>query len=109
MKIFPEGRKEGSSQYWRGNRKDITLRLKKFFKLYGNKWKDREILDAARRYIESFNGNYSYMRVLKYFIWKDERKMDENGDMYIDPKSDLATLLENEDTVLSGDWTSELN
>ena len=109
MEEFPKGRKEGSNQYWRGNKKEIAVRLRKFAKMYGGKWKDIELLKATRRYVQSFNGNYKYMRVLKYFIWKVERKQDEEGNQISCETSDLATLLENkEDTVDNNDWTNEL-
>lgn len=107
MEIFPKGKKEGTNTYWRGNVKDTKLRLKKFFKLYGNKYTDEQILNAAKKYIQSFNGQYSYMRVLKYFIWKDERKMDIEGRMYIEEVSDLATFIEN-DGVDDYNWNTEL-
>lgn len=109
MEEFPKGRKEGSNQYWRGNKKEIAVRLRKFVKMYGGKWTDIELLKATRRYVQSFNGNYKYMRVLKYFIWKVERKQDEEGNQISCETSDLATLLENkEDTVDNNDWTNEL-
>ena len=109
MEEFPKGRKEGSNQYWRGNKKEIAVRLRKFAKMYGGKWTDIELLKATRRYVESFNGSYKYMRVLKYFIWKVERKQDEEGNQISCETSDLATLLENkEDTVDNNDWTNEL-
>lgn len=109
MEIFPKGKKEGTSTYWRGNVKDTKLRLKKFFKLYGNKYTDEQILNAAKQYIQSFNGQYAYMRVLKYFIWKDERKVDNEGNGYIEEVSDLATLIENEgSTNINNNWTTEL-
>lgn len=95
MAIFPSGKKSGTSVYWRGNTKDTKLRLKKFFKLYGSKFSDEEIVKAAAKYVESFNGNYQYMRVLKYFIWKDEKKMDSEGKMYIEEVSELASFMEN--------------
>ena len=109
MEVFPKEKKVGTCHYFRGNRKDISLRLKKFFKLYGNKYSDEEIVDAAKSYVESFNGNYSYMRILKYFIWKDERKMDSNGKEYIEEVSDLATCIENKGQNSSNnDWTTTL-
>ena len=109
MEEFPKGRKEGSNQYWRGNKKEIAVRLRKFAKMYGGKWTDIELLKATRRYVQSFNGNYKYMRVLKYFIWKVERKQDEEGNQISCETSDLATLLENkEDTADNNDWTNEL-
>lgn len=109
MEVFPKGKKDGTSTYWRGNVKDTKLRLKKFFKLYGDKYTDEQILKAAKQYVQSFNGNYSYMRVLKYFIWKDERKMNQEGEIYVEEVSDLATLIENEGSENYRDnWNTEL-
>ena len=109
MEIFPKGKKEGTCHYFKGNKKDNVLKLKKFFKLYG-KYTDQQILDAARNYVASFNGNYAYMRILKYFIWKDEIKVNSEGTRYVEEVSDLANWIENaghEDT-LRNDWTIEL-
>lgn len=110
MSIFPAGKKEGTSQYWKGNRKDNKERLQKFFKLYGNKYSDEQILQAARKYVESFNGQYAYMRTLKYFIWKDERKINNEGKTYIEEVSDLASYIENagQEESLKDDWVSTL-
>lgn len=110
MEVFPKQKKVGTSHYFRGNKKDVILRLKKFFKLYGNKFTDEQILEAAKKYVESFNGNYQYMRVLKYFLWKDEKKINAEGEAYIDESSDLATLIENVDSDdFRQDWTSTVN
>ena len=92
--IFPKGIKTGSAA-WRGNKREITLRLQKFFKIY-DKYTDEEIIDATKKYVESFNGNYTYMRILKYFILKDEVKVGEDGVRYIEQVSELANFLENE-------------
>ena len=109
MEQFPKEKKAGTCRYFRGNKKDNILRLKKFFKLYG-KYTDQQIIDAAKRYVSSFNGNYSYMRVLKYFIWKDDVKTDADGNRYVDEVSDLANWIENagQEECLSNDWTSIL-
>lgn len=109
MEQFPKEKKAGTCHYFRGNKKDNILRLKKFFKLYG-KYTDQQIIDAAKRYVSSFNGNYSYMRVLKYFIWKDDVKTDADGNRYVDEVSDLANWIENagQEECLSNDWTSIL-
>lgn len=93
--IFPKGIKTGSAA-WRGNRREITLRLQKFFKIYENRYSDDAIIDATRRYVESFNGNYTYMRILKYFILKDEVKLGEDGTKYVEQISELANFLEND-------------
>lgn len=110
MQIFPAGKKEGTSLYWKGNRKDNRERLQKFFKLYGNKYSDEQILQAARKYVESFNGQYAYMRTLKYFIWKDEKKEGNDGRKYIEEVSDLASYIENagQEDTLNRDWNTEL-
>lgn len=111
MQIFPAGKKEGTTLYWKGNRKDNKERLQKFFKLYGNKYSDEQILQAAMKYVESFNGQYAYMRTLKYFIWKDERKINNEGKTYIEEVSDLASYIENagQEDDLKRDWTSTIN
>ena len=109
MAIFPKEKKAGTCHYFRGNKKDITLKLKKFFKLYGGQYSDEQILNAAKNYVDSFNGNYSYMRILKYFIWKDEKKINEEGKAYIEETSDLATWIENEgQSEHNNEWTGEL-
>ena len=93
--IFPKGIKTGSAA-WRGNRREITLRLQKFFKIYENTYSDEAIISATKRYVESFNGNYTYMRILKYFILKDEVKIAEDGSRYVEQVSELANFLEND-------------
>ena len=108
--IFPKEKKAGTCHYFRGNRKDNVLKLKKFFKLYGNKYTEEQILKAAKSYVDSFNGNYQYMRILKYFIWKDEVKINAEGKRYVEETSDLASWIENEgqEDNLRNDWTSTL-
>lgn len=110
MKIFPKGRKEGTVLYWRGNTKEIKERLQKFFKLYGVKYSKEEILNAAERYVQFFNGQYTFMRTLKYFILKNDKKVNEEGKGYIEEVSDLATFIENSDQeeTLKEDWNTSL-
>lgn len=108
MEIFPKEKKLGTNHYFRGNVKDISLKLKKFFKLYGSKYSDDQIINAAKAYVSSFNGNYTYMRILKYFIWKDDKKMHEDGKAYIEETSDLATWIENAGSSNNQNWEVEL-
>lgn len=106
--LFPKGLKVGSSA-WRGNVREITLRLQKFFKVYDyTNWTDEEILEATKRYIDHFNGNYTYMRILKYFIMKSDKVTSEDGTVRIEDKSELATWLENDTEEENSDWTSTL-
>lgn len=95
--LFPTGMKVGSSA-WRGNVRELKLRMQKFFKLYGE-YSDEQILEATKKYVDSFNGNYTYMRILKYFIMKSETKsyMSEDGMMVsqLEDVSELANFLDN--------------
>ena len=111
MEIFPVGKKNGTNMYWRGNKREISLRLKKFFKLYGNTYSSESIKEATVKYVEGFNGNYQFMRLLKYFIWKDERKLMEDGTIKIIESSELCNYLENsgQENNTNNDWTSNLN
>lgn len=95
--VFPEGKKRGTTQQWSEGPILIAKRLDKFFEKYGkdkdgNRWTDDQIVDAAERYVQSFNGEYQFMRVLKYFLWKEDTR---NG--VAEPSSDLYNYLTNID------------
>lgn len=102
MSVFPQGKKPGTPYYWKCNKREVTLKLKSFFKLYGTTYTEEQILDAARRYVESFNGDYRFMRILKYFIWKKE----DNGTEV----SELASFIDNAGQEDANDesWVNEL-
>lgn len=105
--LFPKQKKEGTaSTYFRGNNYEITHRLKKFFIFFGNKYSDEQILEATKKYVDSFHGDYTYMRVLKYFIWKSEAKKMPDSDISVELISDLATMLENEGATTSASYTN---
>lgn len=102
--LYPNGKIYNTNYYYRGNRGDIVNKLKTFFKRYGTKYTDEQIINATRKYVESFNGNYTYLKLLKYFIWKDERAKGESV------QSLLADFIENEnvENTINNDWTSTL-
>lgn len=102
--IYPEGKMEGTSYYYRCNKADIIRKLKSFFRRYGE-YTPEQIIEATQRYVSSFNGNYTYLRLLKYFIWKDENKDGETLQV-----SQLADWIENknETNATSNDWTTTL-
>lgn len=83
--MFPEGRKQGTTNYWRGNLPEIKERLQAFFKKFGD-YPDEIIIDATRRYLEAYSENQTTMRTLKYFISKKD-----NGEFVYD----LLTWIEN--------------
>ena len=102
--IYPNGKIFNTNYYYRCNRQDIINKLKTFFKMYGTKYTDEQIINATQKYINSFNGNYTYLKLLKYFIWKDERLKGESV------QSLLADFIENESSedTTNTDWTVEL-
>lgn len=104
---FPKGKMPGTPYYYRCNVREVVLKLKKFFEIYGN-YPDEKIIDATKRFMASFNGNYAYLPLIKYFIHKDKLKMGEDGLQHVSPESPLATYLENKEdnnlVTASDDW-----
>lgn len=103
---FPEGKMPGTAYYYRCNVREVVLKLKKFFLQYGN-YSDDKIIDATKRFIEAYNGNYRYLPLIKYFISKNKTVTDEDGTSHIQEVSELASYLENKETetkATSDDW-----
>ena len=114
--LYPQGKMKDrygrlTPYYYRCNNGEVVKKLKKFFTVFGN-YPDEEILDATRRYVASFQGNYTGMRLIKYFIMKDDVKPSEDGTGHVEQISDLATFLENkegeEEEVINGDILANL-
>lgn len=103
MEIYPEGKMPGTSYYYRGNKADIIKKLKSFYKRYGTEYTSTQIIEATKKYIQSFNGNYTYLKLLKYFIWKDEIR-----DREVIQTSILADYLENKNTTVNNNWSGTL-
>lgn len=103
--MYPGGKIPGTSYYYKSNKADIVRKLKSFFRRYGE-YTDDQIIEATQRYIDSFNGNYTYLKLLKYFIWKDETRDGE-----VIQSSVLADWIENKGQVNPNntDWTTSLN
>ena len=104
--IFPKGKKDGTNYYWTEGVALIVRRLKLFFRKYGNKFTDEQIIQAAEKYVQGFNGNYRYMRLLKYFIFKEE--VGANGE--VEGDSELISYIENagQEEDLRNDWATTL-
>lgn len=104
---FPEGKMPGTPYYYRCNKREIILKLKKFFTQYGN-YKDEDIIDATKRFVASFNGNYKFLPLIKYFIMKNKTIIGEDGAGHVSECSPLADYLENkeDDNVVtaSDEW-----
>lgn len=70
QEVFPEGRKPGTKLMWRDSQPIIAKRLKAVVKKYKAKFTDEQAIEATKKYVSSFNGDYQFMQVLKYFISK---------------------------------------
>ena len=99
QELFPKGFK-GTVYPWRDSTKVIAERLTLFFKKFGEYSKE-EVIDATKRYVESFNGNTQYMQVLKYFILKPDKEVGGNTSM-------LASYLENKEQANNQEWATEI-
>jgi hypothetical protein len=104
QELYIPGKKAGTQDYFKGSSAEIVQRLKRFFAEYGD-FTDEQIIEATKKYVASFNGDYKFAQLLKYFISK---KVDgERG-------SRLLTYIENmgqADVVVSQqeiDWGTEL-
>lgn len=104
--IFPKGKKDGTNYYWADGVALIIRRLKLFFKKYGNDFTEDQIIQAAEKYVQGFNGDYRYMRLLKYFIFKE--KVGANGE--VEGDSELINYIENagQEDELKDNWGSTL-
>lgn len=103
QELYPKGRKSGTTYYWRGSLIEITKKLKTLVVKYNIELNKEKILEATKSYVQSFNGDYTKMRLLKYFILKTEKDADGN----IKITSDLMTLIENSGQEdIDNDWTT---
>lgn len=104
--IYPTGRKDGTTYMWRGTTAEVAKKLKTLVVKYGYTINREDVLKATKEYVNSFNGNYRYMQLLKYFILKSVKDADGN----VDIKSELMSLIENSDQIDAqrDDWVSNM-
>ena len=103
--LYPKGLKPGTNYQWRDSTAIIADRLIKLVAKYNIEFTDEEAVDATRRYIASFNGNYRYMQILKYFISKQKPVEGTSAEQ----NSQFLSFLQNEEgTTENQDWTANL-
>lgn len=89
--IYPNGKKAGTTYYWKGSLSEIVHKLKTLEVKHNFKLDKVKVLEATKNYVESFHGDYKYMSLLKYFILKYD-KVDMGG---AELKSSLMSIIEN--------------
>jgi hypothetical protein len=95
---------------YKSNSTEVAKKLEKFFELY-DEYTDEEIIDATKRYVAAYRGNYLYAKALNNFVWKMEDRRNEEGKSYKERHSFLADYLENKDddmNIVNGDILSEV-
>lgn len=109
QKLFPAGKKPGTNYYWRGFKQEIIKKLETISNKFDFEFTKEQAINATKRYVESFNGDYRYMQLLKYFILKN--KITENG---TEIKSSFMEYIENENNnednsmLNSPEWNNEI-
>ncbi|QOR59353.1 hypothetical protein [uncultured phage cr116_1] len=104
--IYPAGRKDGTTYMWRGTTAEVAKKLKTLVVKYGYTINKEDVIKATKEYVSSFNGNYRYMQLLKYFILKSVKDADGN----VDIKSELMSFIENSGQLdkQKEDWVSNM-
>ena len=103
--VYPKGLKPGTNYQWRDSTAIIADRLMKLVAKYNIEFTDEEAVAATKRYIASFNGNYKYMQILKYFISKQKPVEGAPAEQ----NSQFLSFLQNEEsTIENQDWTANL-
>lgn len=104
--IYPAGRKDGTTYMWRGTTAEVAKKLKTLVVKYRFTINKEDVIKATKEYVSSFNGNYRYMQLLKYFILKPVKDADGN----VDVKSELMSIIENSGQLDSQreDWVSDM-
>jgi len=80
--MYPLGKKPGTEFHWRSNPSEVKDRLKRFLKLFSDaKITEEEIIAATERYVREMEYD-QLMRLLKYFILKQNPEKEWQSDLY---------------------------
>ena len=100
--LYPKGKKPGTTYMWKDSNTIIAQKLKTLVVKFGYKFTKEQAIEATRRYIESFRGDYRDMQLLKYFILKTDRSTGEI-------RSDFMSYIDNENQgEVNSNWLSEI-
>lgn len=103
--LYPTGKKSGTNYQWRDSVSIISARLKTLVRKYNCTFTNEQAIAATKAYIQSFNGDYRYMQLLKYFICKNVAV-----DGVVENNSQLLSWIENlgQEDSQNQDWTATL-
>lgn len=104
--LWPKGKRPGTNLYWAESVPLISIRLQQFFVKYGEYNLD-DVYIAAKKYVESFASDTSYMRSLRYFIFRDRGVTHDVT--YDSPLLDILEDMKNgEDNLVNNDWNQNI-
>ena len=106
QELYPVGTKPGTSQKWRGSAKLVSEKLQKLISR-GEIFTDDEAIAATKEYVTGFGGMYTNMRVLIYFLSKNEIVGGEVKKS-CDFMSYIEDLRNNKTRVNNNNWEVEL-
>lgn len=92
LEVYPAGKMPGTSYYYRCSPDVLAKRLAVFFSKFPRKlsWTDEAIVESVKDYVASFNGNYRYLQLLKYFVYRtaDDKSVDSQLLNYLSARTD---------------------
>lgn len=93
--LWPPGEKDGKYP-WRDSVENLSKRLQLLWatRLSNKYYSEEQVLQVARQYLSQFEHDMKYMKLLKYFILKQDRMVQTDGKIQINNVSILADMLE---------------
>lgn len=86
--IYPAHKKPGTTYEWRGKTTEIAQKLRTLVAWYDFQFTEQEALDATKEYVGSFDGDWTKMQLLKYFILRTDGRGESIS-------SQFMTIIEN--------------
>lgn len=90
-KLYPNGKKPGTSYLWKDSTSVIVQKLKTLVAKYKFHFTKEEAISATQEYVNAFKDDVSHMRLLKYFILKNDVDADGNKRL----SSEFMSIIEN--------------
>lgn len=98
--LFPKGMQQGKYS-WRSSTKEISERLRVFYREFGSNYTEEEIYNATKNYVTRMSED-PHMRTLPYFLW------DKRGGNYSSLLANEIECIRDGETPTKEDWRSSL-
>ena len=88
QQLYPKGTRPGCSTKWRGNKLVIAKKLTTLSRDFGVSFTKEQAIDITRRYVESFNGDLTYMECLEYFVLRERPNFKSSFLSYLEDEEE---------------------